>query len=502
MSTNTRRILLSCVSLAVVACFCIGVIIISGAGVTLLTTNSAPSPLPLNTLVPTSTPFATQTTTETPLSEAAATQTTSVSTPTAVATQSTPVATPSAISLPTLPGPTLSADISQEMDQIQAEVISYRGLQATTQVKRGVLTTDQLRQKVVTEFLQDYTQADANKDVTILNAFGLLPSGFDYLTFQENFLTEQVAGFYDNTTKEMYVISDEGFTGLQKFNYAHEYTHFLQDQNFDIQGKLGYSEEKCKNDSERCAAIQALMEGDATLSQEEWLVRYSTQLDQQQISQFAQTFKSPVYDSAPEFYKDDAMFPYNQGLEFVQTLYDQGGWQSVDNAYHNPPVSTEQILHPDLYPDEKPVSVSLPDLSTALGSDWTQLDKDTVGEWYTYLILSAGYDSADRLPTSVAKQAAAGWGGDTYAVYQNAKTGAVALAVIWQWDTSKDATEFMNAFKQYGDERWGSSVNSSSDSTQWDGPQSFSTITLSGQSTTWILSPDAQTASEMEAALK
>ncbi len=478
MSTNTRRLLLSCVSLAVVACLCVGAIAISGLGVTLLT-NQTPTPRPVST------------------------QVSVVTTSPGVTSEPNSDATPTPItSLPTLNGPTLSPNISQEMDQIQSQVESYRGLHAPTQVVRGVLTTAQLRENVLNEFLKDYTQTDANDDVAVLNAFGLLPANFDYRTFQENFLTEQVAGYYDNITKEMYVISDEGFTGLQKFNYAHEYTHVLQDQNFDIQGKLGYSDSKCKNASERCAAIQALMEGDATLSQEVWLLQYSTQLDQQQISQFSQTFQSPIYDSAPEFYKEDALFPYTQGLEFVQTLYDQSGWQSVDDAYLNPPVSTEQILHPDLYPDEKPVEVTLADASEALGTDWKALDQDTIGEWYTYLLLAAGYDSTNRIPTNTARQAAAGWGGDAYTVYQNGKTGEVALAVVWQWDSSNDASEFMNAFEQYGNDRWGSPSSSSSSTSQWENTQNYSIVTLSGQTTTWILAPNAQTASEIATVIK
>ena len=477
MSTNTRRILLSCVVLAVAACVCFAAISVTGLGVFLFGSHPA-------TAIATPTPIAT-------------------STPALVTnTQPSFQASPTSIALPTLPGPTLSADISQQMDEIQSQVESYRGLHASKPVLRGVMTSAQLRQKVISDFLKDYTPADASKDTKILNAFGLLPVNFDFLTFQEDFLSEEIAGYYDNTNKEMYVISDEGFQGLQRFNYAHEFTHVLQDQNFDIQGKLGYSDTKCKSNSEGCAAIQALMEGDATLSQEEWLFTFGTSLDQQQISQFSQTFKSPVYDSAPEYYKEDSMFPYNQGLEFVQTLYDQGGWQAVDNAYLNPPVSTEQILHPDLYPSDQPVSVALPDLGSTLGADWTKLDQDIVGEWYTYLILAANYDPADRLSTSTAKQAAAGWGGDSYAIYSDNKNNGLAMVVVWKWDTTNDASQFMNAFTQYGSDRWGKPTTSTLAAAQWQTSQSYVSISLSGGTTTWILAPDAPTADKISTALK
>jgi hypothetical protein len=86
----------------------------------------------------------------------------------------------------------------------------------------------------------------------------------------------------------------------------------------------------CKADTEYCAAVTALMEGDATLSEQFWLLRYSTNLDKQQIQQFQQTYTSPVYDSAPAYMKQDFLFPYMQGFDFVNALYGKNGWQSVD----------------------------------------------------------------------------------------------------------------------------------------------------------------------------
>ncbi len=424
MSTNNRRILLSCAALAVTACICVAAMGIGGLGTSFLNRTPA-SPHPVLTL------------------------SSGTSTP-AVQAVIPGVSTPAPGSLTPLPGPTLSPAISQQMDQIQAQVESYRGLHATTPVTRGLLTSAQLRQRVLGDFLKDYTAADAKNDATELAAFGLLPANFDFLTFQENFMSEQIAGFYDDTTKEMYVITDEGFGGVERFNYAHEFTHVLQDQTFNLQGKLGYSDAKCKHASERCAAIQALIEGDAVLSQEQWLIQFSTALDRQQISQFSQSLNTPIYNSASEFYKEDAMFPYTQGLEFVQTLFDQGGWQAVDKAYLNPPVSTEQILHPNLYPSDTPVTVTLPDLAATLGQDWKSIDTNSLGEWYTYLLLAAAYNPADRLSTNLAKTAAAGWGGDAYTVLTDNQTGGLVLAAEWKWDTTQDAAEFAQAFSQYG----------------------------------------------------
>ncbi len=179
------------------------------------------------------------------------------------------------------------------------------------------------------------------------------------------------------------------------------------------------NEDYCETATEYCAAVTSLIEGDASLSEQLWYFQYSTETDQQQVQEFYQNYQSPVYDSAPDFLKEDFVFPYKQGLEFVQSMYDRGGWPAIDQVYANLPQSTEQILHPDQYPADLPVTVELPDLSNLLGSEWRQLDDNSLGEWYLYLVLAFGRDANTRLLDSQARQAAAGWEGDHYYVYWN-----------------------------------------------------------------------------------
>ena len=213
-----------------------------------------------------------------------------------------------------------------------------------------LLSPDQLRTNVVNDFLADYTDEENADDVLELSIIGLLDPGFDLRSLYIDLLSEQIAGYYDNETAEMFVVLGQGFQGPERLTYSHEYTHVLQDQNYDIKYGLNYNDDACEVDTERCAAIQALIEGDATVSQAIWFQYYATADDKQQVSDFYNSLKSPVYDNAPAFLKEDFVFPYNQGSTFVQDLYSNGGWASVDAAYLNPPDSTEQILHPNLYP--------------------------------------------------------------------------------------------------------------------------------------------------------
>ncbi|MCB9135699.1 MAG: hypothetical protein H6636_09750 [Anaerolineales bacterium] len=384
----------------------------------------------------------------------------------------------------------IAPDVIRQMETIEQQVIQLRGLQPSGSFDRALFTPEQLREHVLNDFNKDYTPEDAQKDAQILAAFGLVRPDFDFYNFYIDLLSEQIAGFYDNETKEMVVVQGEAFAGPERLTYAHEYTHALQDENYDIKNGLGYDDVPCEEDSERCAAIQALLEGDATLSEIQWFSQFSTNKDKQQLQDFYSNLESPVYDSAPAFMQDDFIFPYDQGYEFVNTLFENGGYAAVDDAYRNLPVSTEQILHPEKYPDDHPIAVALPDLLPTLGEGWTLLDQNVMGEWYTYLILARGLELATHIGDQNSADAAAGWGGDSYAVYLSPAGDTTALVLSTVWDTANEATEFAAAFEQYATARFGPPT---ADHT-WEENGIVTLFTLNGDHTIWVSAPSLATA--------
>jgi hypothetical protein len=391
------------------------------------------------------------------------------------------------------PQPTLT--VEEQMDEIQQQVLAYRGLDLQSDLVRDLMTSAELKEQVNTEFFEDYTAEDAKSDAEELSAMGLLDADFDLLTFYQELYAEQVAGYYDNITKEMYVVSDGGFGGMERMTYAHEFTHVLQDQTYDMENGLNYNDETCEADSEYCAAVSALIEGDASLSEYYWFFKYGTDKDKQQLSEFQQSYTSPVYDSAPAYMKMDFLFPYDQGYNFANYLYAEGGWDAIDAAYANPPVSTEQILHPERYPDDYPIKVDMPDLLNTLGNGWEEVDRNVMGEWYTYLILAYGRDASFQLDDETATTATEGWGGDTYVYYSNTNNNKFAYVWLSQWDTATDADEFYQASLTYGNARWGTSSPDGSAST-WHSPtDGFIYMAQSGNQVLWLMAPskDLQT---------
>jgi hypothetical protein len=387
----------------------------------------------------------------------------------------------------------LPEEIRLQMDTIQAQVSQLRGLEQKESVPRFLLTADELRVRVETDFFKDYSPEEAADDVQVLAAFGLLSPDFDLYGFYRDLYSEQVAGYYDPETKEMYVVRGTGFQGTERMTYAHEFNHALQDQTYDLREGLHFNDEDCEENSEYCAAVSALIEGDAVITEETWLVRYGTKQDRQQIQDFYGSYQSPVFDSAPQYMQEDFLFPYTQGYEFASTIYDESGFAGIDSAFRNPPVSTEQILHPEKYPDDAPESVTLPDVQTMLGDGWRELDESMLGEWYTSLVLSAGNDPETRLESSEARNAAAGWGGDRYLALQNDATGKVLLIHKTLWENENEAREYSQAFQNYAEKRWGERQSGYEETWfKWKTDEVVSILMQSDRETIWLLAPDQQ----------
>jgi hypothetical protein len=417
-----------------------------------------------------------------------------------VAPQASPVPSPTHTSTPPpsevpskTPAPTpsepqgrlaLEGQVIEQLESIEEQVITLRGLRPTRRVQRTLLTPEQLRQQVMDDFLADYTEAEAEDDAIVLASFGLLPAEFDLLEFYVELYSEQVAGYYDDESETMAVVCGTGFGGPERVTYAHEYAHALQDQSFDFQSGLGYTDEVCETESERCAALQALVEGDATLLADQWLKIHATSQDFEDLMQFAETFEAPVFNSAPRFIQEDFLFPYFYGRIFVHHHYLNGGWASVDALYESPPTSTEQILHPERYPRDLPVEFEPPDLLEALGEGWRGIERGVLGEWYTLLMLE------EQLPSPQSEQAAEGWGGDYYVVYLNDSTGEIALVLLMQWDTIRDTHEFTTAFREYGELRFGEAIRSNAMEAQWDSRYGSVQFERQSNQTLLILAPE------------
>jgi hypothetical protein len=338
-----------------------------------------------------------------------------------------------------------TAEVLATADKILDEVSALRGLKILKPVKSGVKSRSEIEAEIIRNFEESVTAEELDAINKSLIAYGLVPKAFNYREMIIKLLTEQVAGFYRPKSKELF-IADWNELIEQKPVMAHELTHALQDQHFDLKR----FEDWPRGDSDREVAIHALIEGDATG------VMYNYQLKpmksditrlpnmtyfSEQAGLQAAKEDQKVFLSTPAAIRDSLIFPYIYGLGFVQELVKKSGWEGVSRAFTDLPQSTEQILHFEKYTaHEQPLKIELPDISSMLGPGWKRLDTDINGEFGYFLILREFIDK------NQARAAADGWGGDRYALYENRKTGKLLLVHLSAWDSLKDAEEFFHAY--------------------------------------------------------
>ncbi|OYT70991.1 MAG: hypothetical protein CFK52_09260 [Chloracidobacterium sp. CP2_5A] len=338
-----------------------------------------------------------------------------------------------------------------ETNAILRDVARLRELPIRRPVKSGYRSRKEVEQFVIQDFESSQTPEELAAQSKMLVALALIPKDYSLREEMIRLLTEQIAGFYQPKTGEFVLteslVSDD--PDSQRIAIAHELTHALQDQHFDLRR----FEKPAKGNSDRDVAARALIEGDATVAMLAYA--FDGRLDIRKmplsIGALLETSgalsedpkKTPALVAAPKALKQLLLFPYAGGADFVQALLRDGGWARVSRAFTDLPESTEQILHPEKYfARERPVAVALPDLTDALGDDWRFVTDDVQGELGYRLILGKFIDEKR------AKQAAQGWGGDRSALYERRSTGQLCLIQSTRWDAAAAAQAFFSAYAE------------------------------------------------------
>lgn len=338
-------------------------------------------------------------------------------------------------------------DLNAQMDRVEEATSILRGLEPTQAIPRAFLTRDELLAYLTETLDRDYPPERARDDAIFYHTFGWMNLDTDLRQLQLDVLGEQVAGFYDTDLKAMFVISaDDELDAMNQLLYAHEFTHVLQDQRFDLGGRD--MDEMAQVSPDEALAFTALVEGDAMLMTEgyqTWLMR-SNPASMLGVLTEGLLVSTEALSAAPPIIQYELLFPYTYGRSFAYTLFSVGeGWRMVNQAYREPPVSTEQILHPERYVGgDQPVEVSADVLDGVLGADYRLVWDRTLGEYYLREHLRI------YVPTETAESAAAGWGGDRYRIYFNDETEDTVLVWRTVWDTPEDAAEFAAAYRGYG----------------------------------------------------
>ncbi len=381
----------------------------------------------------------------------------------------------------------LPAEEAKHFAELLRAAEEYRGLKAKGPVTAGSLSLAALN----TQMTQ--ITAPAGKDASALNlpvleaglkAFDLIPETMDLGRYLPELMSTQVAGYYDPNRKYLALVdpppaepakeeknekkgkegkeeekggdAGEGERKLERNRtMVHELTHALQDQSFDLRRLL--SDHDLMSDVRM--SRKALVEGDATLTELDYNFRMGletlpglgeilaglTAEPQKLIERSPDLPGVRQMMAAPAWIRDTLLFSYLQGAAFCMEVRRQGGQTLLDYAFAtDPPRSTAQILHPEKWYGRRsdPVVLHLPDLGADLPG-YRKTAEGTLGELSLRIYLRAGLHDA-----AWAADAAAGWTGDRFVVYQ--KGGARRVFWMSEWDNGLEAGQFRHALDSVG----------------------------------------------------
>jgi hypothetical protein len=362
-------------------------------------------------------------------------------------------------------------------EKIEKQVEKVRGIELKTPVKIGVYDKATLKAFLLKSAEKELSPERLDPQVRALKALELIPADLDYKKLLLEMLNEQIAGFYDPETKELRLIdrsaagaepddSDEMTKGMMammgvdvdSFIMAHELTHALQDQFIGLK-RLPID---VQDDDDLAIASKALVEGDATAAMMAWMFVKRGSPSKLLFNPATAGLLDGALDpksipgaktlmNAPEIMKQGLIFPYLEGLRFCLAIgMPEKSFAAIDRALKDPPLSSEQILHPAKFMGENPdypMVVALPDLGTALGM--TPVTTNTLGELGTRILLQE-----KKVGKAEAKTASEGWDGDRYVLYGSAPAAGKPKppdVVVWAstWDSAADADEAEASLKAW-----------------------------------------------------
>jgi hypothetical protein len=340
--------------------------------------------------------------------------------------------------------------------EVSAKVEQIRGARFTRPVAVRLVDAATARAHFRERLLKFWPPDQVRYDQRIYEQLGLLKPGTDLMKTLLDVLEEQAGAYYDPETDTFFVLK-----GMPRATapvlMAHELTHALDDQRFNIDGTLA----KLKEDDDRATAYTAVVEGTGTvvmslfMLQEIQAGRLSTDaVAELQKSEAGQAAKLVA---APPLIQRSLIAPYQLGQAFLlhgdPMQFTRFSPSEADRAFKDPPQSTEQIIHSEKYWDPErrdlPKTVNLPDLASTLGPGWRQVASGTFGELTLAVLTGLGpvdlASTRSAEPQNWTNRAATGWAGDVYQHYVNGPRAVTVLAAVWE--TPEDAAEFVTALK-------------------------------------------------------
>ena len=379
--------------------------------------------------------------------------------------------------------PIYDPELDALFSQVEDRTRKLRGLEAPIEPIYELVPIEEYRENSAEEAIRGYR--DSHRE-TVYKLLGTLNADVDFVSLlaPTSSVLRVSGGRYDGDMIRI-LYDEDDFDDSRRLDqflsiYAHEYTHYLQDRHFNtFPDWLATPSSSSEN---RLSAFVSLVEGEASLVQ---TLYHNVYRENYALVPEVPTLASGVttsFDNPLRGFLLNYGFPYTYGANFVarfvpelekydfptaissitdtrfisDDIFNEGqaisvprsetyNFTAVDDLYSNPPVSTEQILHPELYPDHMPIEI--PDVLLSIPGGWypanTAYNPQLHGAYGEFFIRA--WLETLKVDVELAYNAAAGWGNDHFRLLRS-EDGEFAILWIIIWDDPKaDSAELADA---------------------------------------------------------
>jgi len=338
----------------------------------------------------------------------------------------------------------------RQVPEVSREISEITGLPLRHPVPCSFIDKQQVNAFLKKRMKEVATPEDIRAEELTLKKFGLVPRDYDLAASTVDLLTEQAAAFYDYNQRKLF-LTDAAGGESDGTVLAHELAHALADQNFNL---ARYIRQGRKNDDGSTARL-SVMEGQATWLMSEYAARrigqtlFGNQALADGMAGMADSGGSqfPVFESAPLYLRRSLVFPYTEGMLFQSAVLERDHKRGFAEVFTDPPISTQQILHPEKYfAKVTPTVPSLPDPHSP--HRYKGLIRGTMGELEHGILLEQYVGKAE------AKEIAPHWRGSCFELRENRKAARVVLLYSVEWDDESNAARYFTLYRQVLAKKW------------------------------------------------
>jgi len=247
-------------------------------------------------------------------------------------------------------------DVAPDFVGMGLEMMKMRKLHALPLVTTAV-SQEEVEKVILAWLKRQQPNEEGKKLARGLAALGWIPEAIDPLPLRAALLARQLGGWYDDESETMYTI--EASTASGPAVTSNEPLGIAFGQLLREYGSILFQPQHGPMKTDMRLARDSLIAGDAALTR--FLHSLQNPASELKDDLPAEDPDHPINQvPMPAYLRELALFPFNRGFDFAQTLHSAGSFPQLNASYSRPPISTAEVIDPEMYLDqERPAPVEI-----------------------------------------------------------------------------------------------------------------------------------------------